>query len=110
MEKPYTILIHDKLIIKITKALALVDLHNTLKRNTSTILNKSAGHGSDILSPRQYHNVLAFNIYKQGTVTTTNNKIKTRVALIDLAPTILDFLHLHNPNKRWMVFHYYQQL
>ena len=70
-----------------------------LKKNTATVLNKSAGHGSDILSPRQYHNVLTFNIYKQGSLTTQNNIINTRVALIDLAPTILAFLHLHIPDN-----------
>jgi hypothetical protein len=70
-----------------------------LKRNTATVLNKSAGHGSDILSPNQYKNVLAFTIYKQGKITTKITKINTRVALIDLAPTILAFLHLHAPGK-----------
>ena len=67
-----------------------------LKNNTATVLNKSAGHGSDILSPKQYHSVLAFRIYKKGQIITQNSQINTRVALIDLAPTILDFLHLDN--------------
>ena len=67
-----------------------------LSAKTATVLNKSAGHGSDILSPRQYHNLLAFKIYEQGKITTSNNKINTRVALIDLAPTILDFLQIKN--------------
>ena len=64
-----------------------------LEKNTATVLNKSAGHGSDILSPKQYHNVLAFRVYKNGKITTQNSKINARVALIDSAPTILDFLH-----------------
>jgi arylsulfatase A-like enzyme len=62
-------------------------------------LDKSVGHGSDILSPLQYHSVLAFNIYKNGSSTIQNNKIRTRVALIDLAPTILSFLHLTIPQN-----------
>lgn len=70
-----------------------------LKSKTATVLNKSAGHGSDILSPKQYHNVLAFRIYKNGQLLTQNFKINTRVALIDLAPTILDFLHLNNQQE-----------
>ncbi|WP_231865864.1 sulfatase-like hydrolase/transferase [Legionella fallonii] len=67
-----------------------------LQDKTATVLNKSAGHGSDILSPKQYHSVLAFNIYKNGKRITSNHKINTRIALIDIAPTILDFLHLKN--------------
>ncbi|KTD58380.1 putative Sulfatase [Legionella sainthelensi] len=70
-----------------------------LKEKTATDLNKSAGHGSDILSPKQYHNVLAFRIYKNGQLITKDDKINTRVALIDLSPTILDFLHLQNKQK-----------
>lgn len=69
-----------------------------LHEQTATVLNKSAGHGSDILSPGQYHSVLAFKIYKNKTLLTPINKIDTRVALIDLAPTILDFLHLSTPH------------
>ncbi|KTD49159.1 sulfatase-like hydrolase/transferase [Legionella quateirensis] len=64
------------------------------KNKTATDLDKSAGHGSDILSPKQYHSVLAFKIFNHGTLITGTDKIKTRVALIDLAPTILSFLHL----------------
>ncbi len=70
-----------------------------LQDKTATILNKSAGHGSDILSPKQYHSVLAFNIYKEGKRITSNHKVNTRIALIDVAPTILDFLQLQNQQK-----------
>lgn len=66
------------------------------KNKTKTDLDKSAGHGSDILSPKQYHSVLAFKIYKKGQLITGNDKIETRVALIDLAPTILSFLNIRN--------------
>ncbi len=67
-----------------------------LRTKTATVLNKSAGHGSDILSPGQYHSVLAFNIYENGQLITSNHTINTRVALIDIAPTILDFLYIKN--------------
>jgi hypothetical protein len=70
-----------------------------LENKTATVLNKSAGHGSDILSPGQYDNVLAFRIYKNGQITTRDARINTRIALIDLAPTILDFLHLESKQK-----------
>lgn len=69
------------------------------KNKTATELDKSAGHGSDILSPKQYHSVLAFNIYQNGEMLTGIDKIKTRVALIDLAPTIFSFLNVNGiPN------------
>lgn len=70
-----------------------------LKKKTSTELDKSTGHGSDILSPKQYHSILAFSIYKNGMRITKKAAIKTRVALIDLAPTILTFLSLNIPNN-----------
>ncbi|MFT4060314.1 MAG: sulfatase-like hydrolase/transferase [Legionella sp.] len=70
-----------------------------LKHKTATELNKSAGHGSDILSPKQYHSVLAFRIYKNGQMVNKPQTIDVRVALIDLAPTILEFLHMTIPQK-----------
>ncbi|MBN9230665.1 MAG: sulfatase [Legionella sp. 40-6] len=63
-------------------------------RYTATSLNKSAGHGSDLLSPEQYHNVLAFRIYHNGLSILQPKKINSQVALIDLAPTIMSFLHI----------------
>lgn len=69
------------------------------KVKTATELDKSAGHGSDILSPMQYHSLLTFNIYKDGKPLTKTGKIKTRVALFDLAPTILDFLNITKQQK-----------
>ena len=62
-----------------------------LKRKTSTALDMSVGHGSDLLSSDQYHCVLAFKIYKHGRLVTTPKTIDTRVALIDIAPTIQSF-------------------
>ena len=65
-----------------------------LKRKTSTALNMSAGHGSDLLSTIQYHCLLAFKIYKHHQLQTLPKIIKTRVALIDLAPTVQAFLDI----------------
>lgn len=69
------------------------------KNKTATDLDKSAGHGSDILSPKQYHSILAFNVYKNGQLITIKAQINTRVALFDLAPTLLDFLKLTVPQN-----------
>jgi arylsulfatase A-like enzyme len=63
-----------------------------LKRKTSTELEKSIGHGSDLLSPDQFHSLLAFQIYKHDHVAIPPKIIPTRVALIDIRPTIEDFL------------------
>ena len=63
-----------------------------LKRKTSTALEMSVGHGSDLLSTEQYHCVLAFKIFEHNHLRTTPKIIRTRVALIDLAPTIYAFL------------------
>lgn len=67
-----------------------------LKRKTSTKLEMSVGHGSDLLSTDQYHCVLAFKIYHQQQLHTHPSVINTRVALIDLAPTIYAFLGTSN--------------
>lgn len=65
------------------------------KQKTATILNKSAGHGSDILSPKQYHTILSFNVFKNNQLISKPHRFETRVALIDLAPTILEFLGIN---------------
>jgi hypothetical protein len=64
-----------------------------LKRKTYTELEKSAGHGSDLLSPAQYHCLLGFKIFQQGLMITKAQTITTRVALLDIAPTIAAFFH-----------------
>lgn len=69
-------------------------LDHYFKHNTATDLDKSAGHGSDLLSPKQYHSVLGFYLYQQGIKTSLKTQIHRRVALIDLAPTILEFAKL----------------
>lgn len=63
-----------------------------LKRKTSTELTMSVGHGSDLLSPDQYHCLLAFTIFKHDRPSNLPQTIDTRVALIDIKPTVLDFL------------------
>ena len=63
-------------------------------RKTSTTLQKSAGHGSDLLSPAQYHCLLGFTIRKNNQFITPVKQISTRVALIDIAPTIYAFTKL----------------
>ena len=65
-----------------------------LKRKTSTTLERSSGHGSDLLSATQYHCLLAFKMYQHGQLISIPSVIKTRVSLIDIAPTIQDRLHL----------------
>lgn len=63
-----------------------------LKRKTDTPLERSIGHGSDLLSPDQYHCVLAFNIYQDSKPILTHKTIEERVSLMDIAPTIQDFI------------------
>jgi len=64
------------------------------KRKTSTALEMSAGHGSDLLSPTQFHCLLAFQIYEHNHLVIKPGTVTTRVALIDIAPTLEHFLHL----------------
>nr|WP_302473924.1 sulfatase-like hydrolase/transferase [Legionella sp. PL877] len=63
-------------------------------RNTSTTLEISTGHGSDLLSPSQFHCLLGFKIFKHNQLGITPKTITTRVALIDIAPTVYSFLDL----------------
>lgn len=69
------------------------------KNRTATVLNKSAGHGSDILSPQQYHCVLAFQLFQKGKALIAGERIHSRIALIDIAPTILNYLNLPIPKS-----------
>lgn len=68
------------------------------KRKTSTALEMSAGHGSDLLSPSQFHCLLGFNVFHNNQSLISPKEISTRVALIDIAPTIYSFLKI--PLKR----------
>lgn len=69
-------------------------LADYFNRKTATVLDKSAGHGSDLLSPQQYHSMLAFRIYRNGKLISPIKKVATRIALLDIAPTILSFLKI----------------
>lgn len=64
-----------------------------------TQLNTTVGHGTDVLSMKQYHPLLAFKIYGGPPV----NQIGSRTlvtSLIDIAPTVLDYLHVANPGMQ----------
>jgi arylsulfatase A-like enzyme len=65
-----------------------------LARKTDTELEMSGGHGSDLLSPSQFKCLLGIKIFKHGQMTTIPQSISTSVALIDIAPTIADFLNI----------------
>jgi len=67
-------------------------LADYFKRKTSTTLEQSAGHGSDLLSTSQFHSLLAFQIYQNHRLITTAKKLSTRVALIDIAPTLEQYV------------------
>lgn len=54
-------------------------------------INTSYGQGSDILSVKQYHVLLAFQGFG---IPLQQKTIPERTSLLDIAPTILDFLHL----------------
>jgi arylsulfatase A-like enzyme len=56
-------------------------------------LNTSYGQGTDVLSLKQYHILLAFSSSKQWQKNYSN---PARVSLMDIAPTILDLLNLPN--------------
>ncbi len=68
-------------------------------RYTSTVLNKSAGHGSDLLSQAQFHCVLAFQTYQNHTLTSHPKTVATRVALMDIAPTLQAFSGIKIPHR-----------
>lgn len=72
-------------------------LASYFEQHTDMELDKSAGHGSDILSPSQYHCVLGFTIFQEGKKITNTKQIDERVALFDIAPTILNYLSI-TPN------------
>ncbi|MBS0357747.1 MAG: sulfatase-like hydrolase/transferase [Proteobacteria bacterium] len=59
-----------------------------LERNVSTL----AGHGSDVLSPSQSRVLLSFKSF--GAFKNIPRNLPFTVSLVDLKPTILDFLNL----------------
>lgn len=62
----------------------------------SEAIDESAGHGTDVLGLSQYHTVLAFRLY--GTVSHPG-MVSQRVSLLDIKPTILDFLRQRPSSK-----------
>ncbi|MFN7096272.1 MAG: sulfatase-like hydrolase/transferase [Gammaproteobacteria bacterium] len=64
-----------------------------------TQLNTSVGHGTDVLSMKQYHPLLAFKIYG-GTPVNQVGSRTLEACLIDIAPTVLDYLHYANPGMQ----------
>jgi arylsulfatase A-like enzyme len=60
-------------------------------------VNQSAGHGTDVLGLTQYHIVLAFRTF--GLHPNQLGDVTERVSLLDIKPTILDFLHLADKSK-----------
>ncbi|OCH97359.1 hypothetical protein A8135_03645 [Legionella jamestowniensis] len=69
-------------------------LADYFKRKTSTELDMSAGHGSDLLSPVQFHCLLSFNFFNNNQLTLKPKVVDARVALIDIAPTIYSYLKI----------------
>jgi hypothetical protein len=65
-----------------------------------TALRSTIGHGTDVLSLKQYHPLLSFKFY--GTPTNQVGSRQPIVALIDIAPTVLDYLHVANPGMDGM--------
>lgn len=55
-------------------------------------INRSGGHGTDVLSLTQYHTVLAFRYF--GVNGQKVNVIPGRVSLLDITPTILQTLNI----------------
>lgn len=55
-------------------------------------VNKSAGHGTDVLGLPQYHTLLAFKLYGVGDQ--HSQLVPGVVSLLDIKPTILDFLNI----------------
>lgn len=59
-------------------------------------VDQSAGHGTDVLSLSQYHTVLAFRLY--GLQKYEPHIVSGLVSLLDIKPTILDFLKMPQEN------------
>jgi len=60
-------------------------------------VEQSAGHGTDVLGFSQYHSLLAFKLF--GLNGQAVKKISHPVLLLDIKPTVLDFLKLKNKNS-----------
>ncbi|RMX17965.1 sulfatase [Legionella jordanis] len=71
-------------------------LADYFRRKTTTTLETSVGHGSDLLSPSQFHSLLYFKIFKNSQLLNRKQVIDERASLIDIAPTILSFLNIRS--------------
>jgi hypothetical protein len=60
-------------------------------------VNQSAGHGTDVLGLSQYHTLLAFKLYGVGEYQPGN--ISGVVSLLDIKPTILEFINVASPSS-----------
>ncbi len=70
-----------------------------LVKKTATPLDRSAGHGSDLLSPDQFHCFFVIQKYEQSVAQYKPHHIQDRVMLSDIAPTLSDYLELNSPNQ-----------
>lgn len=64
---------------------------NSLNMRRDYSINTSYGQGTDLLSLKQYHSLLAFRDFRQNVPAM---KISDTVSLMDIAPTLLDMLGL----------------
>jgi hypothetical protein len=64
----------------------------------SEAVDRSAGHGTDVLGWSQYHNVLAIRFF--GLSGQKKSIVRGRVSLLDIKPTILSLLNIHVSNAR----------
>jgi arylsulfatase A-like enzyme len=62
-------------------------------------VDQSGGHGTDVLGFPQYHSLLAFHLYGVKTQAQAVKKISEPVLLLDIKPTILDFLKIANKSS-----------
>ncbi|VVC75885.1 hypothetical protein AQUSIP_11860 [Aquicella siphonis] len=60
-------------------------------------VNQSAGHGTDVLGLPQYHTLLVFRMY--GMKAYKPGVISGVVSLLDIKPTLLDFLNIPSPDS-----------
>lgn len=60
-------------------------------------VDQSGGHGTDVLGFSQYHSLLAFKLY--GFSQQAAKKISELSTLLDIKPTILDFLKIDDKNS-----------
>ncbi len=72
---------------------------NYIKNKTATRLNTSSGHGSDLLSPDQFHSLLAFQVFNHQSLINTAQVSQQRASLLDIRPTLEAFIHAPSKTK-----------